>query len=199
MESDLTKRFTATHLGEECSLTHLKQATVPLPSPEILLRSESMLAPVGLAANTQVWSSEQVKDRLFWFKGFRNNKKGGLIFEDKEILRKQQGVVKDVMKQLGSQLLSGKLAVRLSLPIRLFEPRSLLERVAESWCYAPTLLTKAANIHADPVERMKFVVSFVVAGLHCCVNQQKPFNPILGETYQSTFVDGTSIYLEHVK
>ncbi len=142
--------------------------------------------------------SDQVKDRLFWFHGFKPNKKGGLIFLDKETLKKQQGVVKDVMVQLGSQLLSGKLGVRLSLPIRLFEPRSLLERVAESWLYAPTVLAKAAATE-NAVERMQHIMAFVVGGLHCCVNQNKPFNPILGETYQATLADGTIILLEHIK
>ncbi|OQR86239.1 PH domain containing protein [Achlya hypogyna] len=137
-------------------------------------------------------------DRQYWLRGFKLNKKGGLIFEDKDVLKKQQGVVKDVMVQLGAQLLSGKLAVRLSLPIRVFEARSLLERVAEAWSYAPTYLTKAAAT-SDPIERMKYIMGFVVSGLHCCVNQNKPFNPILGETYEASLSDGTLIFMEHVQ
>ncbi|OQR95431.1 oxysterol binding protein [Thraustotheca clavata] len=139
-----------------------------------------------------------VQDKHYWQRGFKLNKKGGVVFQDKEILKKQQGVVKDVMVQLGTQLLSGKLAVRLSLPIRVFEPRSLLERVAEAWSYAPTYLTKAAT-STDPIERMKHLMCFVVSGLHCCVNQNKPFNPILGETYQAVLSDGTLICMEHIQ
>ncbi|EQC37586.1 hypothetical protein SDRG_05182 [Saprolegnia diclina VS20] len=156
-----------------------------MSSPTIQPRSAPPPAPVG-------------QDRMNWLAGFKPNKKGGLVFDDKVVLKKQQGVVKDVMVQLGAQLLSGKLAVRLSLPIRVFEPRSLLERVAEAWSYAPTYLTKAATT-MDAIERLTNVMAFVVSGLHCCVNQNKPFNPILGETYESSLHDGTLIYMEHVQ
>lgn len=143
------------------------------------------------------WSHLQLKDRMAWQQGFRMNKKGGLVFLDQETLKKQQGVFKDVMLQVGSQLLSGKLAVRISLPIRIFEPRTLLERVADAWNYAPTLLKKAA-LSSDPLERMKFVIAFVAGGFHFCVGQLKPFNPIVGETYEATYADGTHVAIEHV-
>ncbi|KAF0686938.1 Aste57867_21286 [Aphanomyces stellatus] len=169
-------------------------AMTPQPS-HVIMKELSLKDP---SLSSPPWMQHQVTDRMAWYKGFKDNKKGGLIFDDKELLKKQQGVVKDIMLQLGAQLLSGKLAVRLSLPIRLFEPRSLLDRLPDAWAYAPTLLAKAAHA-TDAVERMKHVMAFVVAGLHFCVGQSKPFNPILGETYQATMADGTSIYLEHVQ
>ncbi|GMF10673.1 unnamed protein product [Phytophthora lilii] len=144
------------------------------------------------------WAQLQIKDRMQWMEHFKQNKRGGLVFQDKEVLKKQQGVFKEVMMQVGSQLLSGKLAVRISLPIRIFEPRSLLERVANGWNYAPTVLKKAALSSSDPLERMKFVMAFVAGGLHFCVGQLKPFNPILGETYEATYADGTQVFMEHV-
>ncbi|TYZ63083.1 hypothetical protein PybrP1_011771 [[Pythium] brassicae (nom. inval.)] len=143
------------------------------------------------------WAAMQLKDRLQWLQGFKTNQKGGLVYLDLEALRKQQGVVKEVMLQVGSQLLAGKLAVRISLPIRIFEPRTLLERLADGWNYAPTLLKKAA-LSADPLERMKFVIAFVAGGFHFCTSQLKPFNPILGETYQATYADGARVFIEHV-
>lgn len=47
-----------------------------------------------------------------------------------------------------------------------------------------TFLTKAAN-ESDPVERMKFIVAYFIAGVY--INQtimrgRIPINPILGET-----------------
>ncbi|KAE9336741.1 hypothetical protein PR003_g12357 [Phytophthora rubi] len=151
----------------------------------------------GLSAQDS-WAQLQIKDRMRWMEHFKQNKRGGLLFQDRETLKKQQGVFKEVMMQVGSQLLSGKLAVRISLPIRIFEPRSLLERVANGWNYAPTVLKKAALSGADPIERMKFVMAFVAGGLHFCVGQLKPFNPILGETYEATYADGTQVFMEHV-
>ncbi|CAK4082701.1 unnamed protein product [Aphanomyces euteiches] len=171
--------------------------TSSLRMPE-LASAEPSAIDVAIKPSEKDWMQAQVKDRMFWFKGFKDNKKGGVVFDDKEVLKKQQGVVKDIMVQLGAQLLSGKLAVRLSLPIRLFEPRSLLDRIPDAWAYAPTLLTKAAHA-TEPLDRLQHVIAFVVAGLHFCVGQSKPFNPILGETYQCGFPDGTAIFLEHVK
>ncbi|RHY57641.1 hypothetical protein DYB34_001279 [Aphanomyces astaci] len=170
-------------------------STAPPPAPLTPL-TVTTTTPQPSGTIKAAWTEAQVKDRMFWFKGFKDNKKGGVIFDDKDVLKKQQGVVKDIMLQLGAQLLSGKLAVRLSLPIRLFEPRSLLERIPDAWAYAPTLLAKAAHA-TEALDRLQHVMAFVVAGLHFCVGQSKPFNPILGETYQSTFPDGTSVYLEH--
>ncbi|RHY32990.1 hypothetical protein DYB32_001997 [Aphanomyces invadans] len=151
--------------------------------------SVTILTPQPSHSIKEAWTEAQVKDRMLWFKGFRDNKKGGVIFDDKEVLKKQQGVVKDIMLQLGAQLLSGKLAVRLS---------RILHVVFFVRAYAPTLLAKAAHA-TEPLDRLQHVMAFVVAGLHFCVGQSKPFNPILGETYQSTFPDGTSVYLEHVQ
>ncbi len=40
--------------------------------------------------------------------------------------------------------------------------------------------------------------SFSVSGLYLCTSQLKPFNPILGETLQGSFSDGTKLYAEHI-
>eukprot|EP00644_Phytophthora_capsici_P001788 jgi/Phyca11/564296/estExt2_Genewise1.C_PHYCAscaffold_140348 len=121
---------------------------------------------------------------------------GGLKLIDKEIAKKQGGVVKDVIKSAGAKILEGKSAVSLSLPVRIFEPRTNLERVCDLMLYAPTFLN-VAYAQNDALERFKYVVTFAVAGLHHSIGQLKPFNPILGETFQSTLNDGTDVSCEH--
>ncbi|KAL4172776.1 hypothetical protein KRP22_007938 [Phytophthora ramorum] len=121
---------------------------------------------------------------------------GGLKLIDKEIAKKQGGVVKDVIKSAGAKILEGKSAVSLSLPVRIFESRTNLERVCDLMLYAPTFLN-IAYAQNDALERFKFVMTFAVAGLHHSIGQLKPFNPILGETYQSTLNDGTDVSCEH--
>ena len=49
----------------------------------------------------------------------------------------------------------------------------------------------------DPLERFKNVMAFALSSLYITVKQQKPFNPILGETYQAYYSEGTRIYCEH--
>ena len=44
---------------------------------------------------------------------------------------------------------------------------------------------------------MKNVVTFCISGLYMLCKQMKPFNPIIGETYQGYWPDGSSIYCEH--
>ncbi|TDH71347.1 hypothetical protein CCR75_003514 [Bremia lactucae] len=121
---------------------------------------------------------------------------GGLKLIDKEIAKKQGGVVKDVIKSAGAKILEGKSAVSLSLPVRIFEPRTNLERICDLMLYAPTFLNVAAT-QDNVLERFKYVLTFAVAGLHHSIGQLKPFNPIVGETFQSTLNDGTDVSCEH--
>jgi hypothetical protein len=86
--------------------------------------------------------------------------------------------------------------VGVSLPVRIFEPRSMIERINDFWAYTPLYLSAAAQM-TDPLERFLNVIKFAVAGLHMSVSQRKPFNPLLGETFQGSFPDGTEIYCEH--
>jgi hypothetical protein len=93
--------------------------------------------------------------------------------------------------------MEGKTVVGVSLPVRIFEPRSTLERMVDFWSTAPVYLTRAAETD-DPVERMKNVICFCMSTLYYGTRQLKPFNPILGETYQGHFSDGTAIFIEHI-
>ena len=49
----------------------------------------------------------------------------------------------------------------------------------------------------DHLERLKLTVAFAMSGIYMCVGQEKPFNPLLGETHQGNFPDGTRFYCEH--
>jgi hypothetical protein len=51
----------------------------------------------------------------------------GLIFKNKEVIEKQRAVVGYLMKKIGVNLLSGKSIMNVSLPINIFDVRSLLE------------------------------------------------------------------------
>jgi Oxysterol-binding protein. len=136
------------------------------------------------------------KDKAQALKGLEITSNGELKLTDEEILKKQRGVILDVIKKLAKNVLEGKGVVGLSLPVRIFEPRSTLERLIDWWLFAPIYLS-AAGKATDPVVRMKNVIAFMISGLHLSASQLKPFNPLLGETYQGTFEDGTQIYCEH--
>eukprot|EP01103_Thecamoeba_quadrilineata_P012075 TRINITY_DN3028_c0_g1_i3.p1 TRINITY_DN3028_c0_g1~~TRINITY_DN3028_c0_g1_i3.p1 ORF type:complete len:132 (-),score=18.65 TRINITY_DN3028_c0_g1_i3:856-1215(-) len=104
---------------------------------------------------------------------------GGYIYSDHEQIALQRGVVWELLKQLGNNITQGHNILNVSLPVKIFEPRSYLERLVDAWIYAPVFLTKAANT-TDPIERLKLVATFAISGFSNTCHQKKPFNPILG-------------------
>ena len=93
--------------------------------------------------------------------------------------------------------MEGRGIVAVSLPVRIFEKRSTIERICDLWCTGPKYLKQAA-LESDPVNQMKNVIAFIVSGMHMVACMRKPFNPILGETYEGVWPDGTRIYNEHI-
>lgn len=78
----------------------------------------------------------------------------------------------------------GKDLSKVAMPIALNEPLNLLQRLCEELEYAE-LLDKACKT-MDPVGRMVLMAGFVVSGYSSTIHRagRKPFNPLLGETYE---------------
>ncbi|KAM6948733.1 oxysterol-binding protein-related protein 1-like [Aplochiton taeniatus] len=72
---------------------------------------------------------------------------------------------------------------KIAMPVVLNEPLSFLQRLAEYMEH--TYLIRQANATTDSVERMKCVAAFAVSAVASqCERTGKPFNPLLGETYE---------------
>jgi hypothetical protein len=73
------------------------------------------------------------------------------------------------------------------MPVTANEPTSLLQRLAESMEYSP-LLDAAAAPSLKPAERLMYVTTFAISYFaNSRVKERairKPFNPMLGETYE---------------
>lgn len=54
-----------------------------------------------------------------------------------------------MIKSIGSNLLSGKSILNISLPVEIFETRSNLERFAYSFTFAPKLLEIGAKLNTS--------------------------------------------------
>ncbi|XP_019741940.1 oxysterol-binding protein-related protein 3 isoform X5 [Hippocampus comes] len=78
----------------------------------------------------------------------------------------------------------GKDLSKVAMPVHLNEPLNTLQRLCEELEYSE-LLDQAASTH-DPFERMVFIATFVVSGYASSYYRTggKPFNPVLGETYE---------------
>lgn len=81
---------------------------------------------------------------------------------------------------------------RFTIPIIWNEPISLLQRMAECMRYAHDLLDKCACAE-KPEDRMKYIAAFIVANASSNTGRlSKPFNPLLGETFE--FVSAKNAY-----
>ncbi|KAL9056703.1 MAG: hypothetical protein Q9162_002772 [Coniocarpon cinnabarinum] len=77
----------------------------------------------------------------------------------------------------------GKDMTKMTLPVSFNEPTSLLYRVAEDMEYTD-LLDVAAD-RADSTERLLYVAAFAASEYASTIGRvAKPFNPLLGETYE---------------
>ena len=119
----------------------------------------------------------------------------GIYCLKKDIVEKQSGIIKEVIAALTKCIWTGGV-MSLSLPIRIFEPRSMLERITDWFSFAPILLTKAGGV-GNKIEAFKYVVAFSLSALFRSSEQLKSLNPMLGETYQCEWEDGSKMYLEH--
>jgi len=124
---------------------------------------------------------------------YQRNEDGTFEMINTEISQKQKQVLGKVVKQLSTAFLSKK---TVTLPLGIFEPRSMLEKVAVSFIYAPLFLEQAAQT-MNKLEQFKLTVAFWVASLHTNVFLYKPFNPILGETFQA-YIQDSPVYVEQI-
>jgi len=125
--------------------------------------------------------------------------KGGYRFDTpalKKEVKYQRKLMWDFISSMGSKLWEGANLTKISLPVGVFEPRSFVERISDCWIYYD-YLEKAART-ADPVERLTLVIAFGVSGLVGTLDARKPFNPILGETYQGVYGCGAEFFSEQV-
>ncbi|KAA1107140.1 hypothetical protein PGT21_003767 [Puccinia graminis f. sp. tritici] len=79
----------------------------------------------------------------------------------------------------------GKDLSQISFPISFNEPLSATQKICEECEYVDELLTKAVK-SVDPIERLMYIAGFVVSGF-CHTKTRairKPFNPMLGETFE---------------
>uniref|UniRef100_A0AAR2KA44 Oxysterol-binding protein n=1 Tax=Pygocentrus nattereri TaxID=42514 RepID=A0AAR2KA44_PYGNA len=78
----------------------------------------------------------------------------------------------------------GKDLSRVSMPAALNEPVNLLQRLCEELEYSELL--DIANRTDDPYQRMVYIAAFAISGYATAQyrNRYKPFNPVLGETFE---------------
>ncbi|XP_041971558.1 oxysterol-binding protein 1 isoform X2 [Aricia agestis] len=77
----------------------------------------------------------------------------------------------------------GKELSKIPIPVNFSEPLSMLQRLTEDYEYS-YILDQAAKC-TDPAQQLAYVAAFTVSSYATTANRTtKPFNPLLGETYE---------------
>jgi len=118
-----------------------------------------------------------------------------LNYVDEEKMRQQKKVLTFIIKRIGKNILSGKGILNISLPVDIFCRESNIERLAMSFGYCPIYLEKVVN--ADAIDQLKAILASTMGSSLIYLTMEKPFNPILGETYQC-WIDGCPVYFEQI-
>ena len=85
---------------------------------------------------------------------------------------------------------------RFSFPVGYSEPRTFLERSVDLFTFLVQGYVDRAIATPDPAKRLAIIGAGVIAGFHLYLQQKKPWNPVIGETFVGRWPNGVSIYGE---
>uniref|UniRef100_A0AC34Q7U4 Oxysterol-binding protein n=1 Tax=Panagrolaimus sp. JU765 TaxID=591449 RepID=A0AC34Q7U4_9BILA len=89
-------------------------------------------------------------------------------------------------------------AMKGSLPISTYEPLGMLQVLCEELRFVPQTINKALNC-SEPVDRMCYIAAFAMSAYSAMIGRnRKPFNPLLGETFDYISEDGWKYHGEQV-
>ena len=83
-----------------------------------------------------------------------------------------------------------------SFPVGYNEPRTFVERATDLFSFLVTEYIDKALEQTDPKDRLGYLAAGIIAGFHLYLQQKKPWNPLLGETYVGEWPNGTRMYAE---
>lgn len=156
----------------------------PIPSTQQQQAPTAQPIPIQQAPSTTVQPSTTQQAPPSPLKSSLGSSQGSTT-ENEEIILKDGEVPVEDRKRIFSKLtgLVGKDIVSLlSLPVSLFEPTSVLQTMIEPLRFNDLLFKISAT--EDPIERICLVAAFCISFLCYYVRTMKPFNPVLGETYE---------------
>lgn len=88
----------------------------------------------------------------------------------------------------------GKDLTKISFPVAFNEPTSMLQRMSEDLEFSECL--DAAALQSDATRRIMYVAAFAMSNYSSTIGRiAKPFNPMLGETFEYVSIDGQYRYI----
>ena len=192
------------NLVNKYALTNERQISGPLSVmfnnlTDKILFDKKLEAPIAIdkffshTYNMNKWA-EFLTNNSYEYK----DKNGVFCNIDPKINEDYKGVLGDVLKSLAVGVFTGVGLTGVNVPIRIYEPVTMLENYALCLSGLPKFMKKANEIDNNPLERMKYAVCGLISGQLLGTKQRKPFVPNLGETLQMEFEDGSTCVLEHI-
>ena len=130
----------------------------------------------------------------WWLDYISQPEKQGLLYKNEEAKKKIYKTAKYLVTKMGKNILTGKSILNVSFPVFIFDKRTLHQAFCHEHRLAPFYLTRAAH-SPDVLERLKWVTVHLISFLHLTTTQIKPFNPLIGETFQCR-IGNLKLYLE---
>ena len=127
---------------------------------------------------------------------YANSYYGGVDFTDAGTTSLLRGMGWELVKEIGKKILQGDFNfTTVTIPIKVMTPISVLQHICNGHFNYPLYLNLAAR-EKDPVIQMKYVIIAMISCWHRSNVFLKPLNPILGETYEMIWEDGSIEYVE---
>ena len=124
----------------------------------------------------------------------RRPKEDGLVLTSTFQIENQKRVMAWLLKKIGNNMLKGQSVMNISLPVYIFDKRTMLQVFAFELKEAPYILPKVYYIQ-NKFEKLKYMTVFFLSQIVLSPILLKPFNPIIGETFQAK-VGNLNVYLE---
>lgn len=123
------------------------------------------------------------------------NKNGGIDFHDQEVTSFFRSSGIELVKQVGKKIISGDFNLTtISFPIKVMIPYTMLQSCGRSLFQIPYYMNMTHG--EDIVERLKLTITATISSFAYSGYFLKPMNPVIGETYESVFSDGSKYYAE---
>ena len=127
----------------------------------------------------------------------RKQNEDGLILTNKKQLDAIKKTIGWLLKKLGETILKGGSVMNISLPVNIFDTRTMLQVFAYEIIESPFYFNLVYYLN-DPLEKLKYITVQFLTTVYKSVFIIKPFNPILGETYQIK-IGNLNCYLEQTE
>ena len=123
----------------------------------------------------------------------RKNVSGVVLIKQTEI-ENQKRVMNFIIKKIGNNVIKGQSLMNLSLPVYIFDKRSMLQVFVYELQESPYTLSRVFYTK-DKIEKLKFMTVYLISQMYHSTLLLKPFNPIIGETLQIK-IGNLNCYLE---